>query len=59
MNTKIIIPLILLILVIPLSIFGYFKYVKNTTSNKKHISKNILALTQPVTTFSGKVEKIE
>lgn len=57
MNKQIIIP-ISLVLAIPLAVFGYLEYSKYLHANNTFISPNILYITQPVTIFSGVIEKI-
>lgn len=59
MNTKLIISLILFVILAPLSVFLFLKYSGKTTSDNRSISKNVLYLTQPVTSFSGVVDKVD
>jgi hypothetical protein len=58
MNTKNIVTIILIIAIIPISIFGYFRFIKNSKTNDVYISKDILSLTQPVLSIIGKIESI-
>ena len=58
MNTKNIVTIILIIAIIPISIFGYFRFINDSKSKDIYISKDILSLTQPVLSIIGKIESI-
>jgi hypothetical protein len=59
MNAKIIIPLVLFVIALPLSVFLFLKWSDQNTSDKRPVSQHILALTQPVMSFSGVVDKVD
>ena len=60
MNIKAkIIILASIITLIPIGVFVFIKYYPNNSIDNRQVSKNILYVSQPVFSFSGKIEKVD